>query len=404
MKAIFQVLSFDVLSKFILGVLGIILIRYMPASEYANYTFALSLVAFVTQGVSSTFNRVYILSAKKESDYGHEWSAIGLQVFLVLLIVVLGFPLYEILGGLYWLVIVLILANCALDFAKTYYQEKFNFFRFSLIELFRSVFFFLGAGVVIFNNTATVTSAAIISVQALSLLIVAWWALSSRLSEWKPTSLRGISIYAGELAHGKYTFLFAYFFIISIFAQTDIFMLKIVGDDAMIATYGSAFRYYSILSLALGAVHAVLLPMIQNSSAHDLQIVFAKHRRFLILFAAVTAIAAWLAQWGIPLVDAGKYPEATAVFRVLCVSAVISFAFSPHVNLLMRYEHFSFLFFLALTALFLHVAINIALIPAFGAVGAAISTLVATGVITLSIYLKSRQLIKKINPLEYNNQ
>ena len=98
-----------------------------------------------------------------------------------------------------------------------------------------------------------------IATQTISLLVVAWVPLHRRSATWQATSPAGIVRYGHELLRGDYTFLFAYFFVLGLFTQTDIFMLKIVGDADMLASYGSAFRYYSILSLALGAVHAVLL-------------------------------------------------------------------------------------------------------------------------------------------------
>lgn len=396
MKAVFQVLSFDVLSKLVLGVLGIALIRYMPPAEYAEYTFALSLAAFVTQSISVTFNRVYILSAPQDGGQGNEWSAIGLQAFLIVALVVLGLPLISSLGNSYWLITALILANCASDFAKTYYQRDLKFFRFSLIELSRSMLFFVGAVVLIALSEASVSSNAIISVQAVSLLVVAWWALSRRLSEWNATNIREIAAYARGLIQGKYTHLFAYFFIVGIFAQTDIFMLKIVGDETMLATYGSAFRYYSILSLALGAVHVVLLPMIQKlSSNQELRMLLAAHRRVLLLFVLVAAVAGWLAEWVIPWVDSGKYPEAITTFRILCISAVISLAFSPHANLLMRYERFRFLSFVIITALAVHIGLCLLLIPLHGASGTAVATTIAAALANVVFFFKSREQVRQ---------
>jgi len=111
-------------------------------------------------------------------------------------------------------------------------------------------------------------------------------------------------------------------------------------------------------------------------------------------FIVVVAFAGWLAEWAIPWIDAGKYPEAVTTFRILCVSAVISFAFSPHVNLVLRFERYKFLLCLILMALALNVAINLLLIPSYGAVGAAIATMVSAATVTISIYIESRKLIR----------
>lgn len=395
MKTVLQVFSFDVVSKIILGVLGIALIRYMPRNEYADYTFALSLVAFVTQSLVSTFNRIYILSTPQPDMQHAEWSSIGLQLLLVAGLAVVGLPLLASLGGLYWAIVILVAASCVSEFAKTYYQRDLKFLKFSLIELYRSLLFLGCALTLIYFCESGVTADAIVAVQAASLLAISWWALGKRLVEWKAASFSKIARFGGGLVKGEYASLFAYFFVLGIFTQTDVFMLKILGIDAMIATYGSALRYYGILSLALGSVHAVLLPMIQKSSSHqELQNLLAKHKQIVMAFVVVAAFAAWVAEWVIPWIDAGKYPEAVAAFRILCVSAVISFAFSPHVNLVMRFERFKFLLWLILVALVLNVSINLLLIPSYGAVGAAIATMVSAATVTVSIYFESRRLIR----------
>lgn len=394
MRSVVQVFSFDLMSKLILGALGIILIRYMPPSQYATYTFALSLAAFVTHGVSATFNRIYILSAQDEPRPGSEWSALALQALIISALIILGLPLLSSLGASYWLIAALILATCASEFAKTYYQRDLKFFRFSLIELARSLAFFLCAIILISVSERSVSSDEIIGAQLLSLLIVTVFALTQGAKNWNTTSLRGVMHYARSLINPDYAYLFAYLFIVGLFTQADIFMLKIIGDEMMIASYGSAFRYYSILSLALGAVHAVLLPMIQRSTNIDgIRNVLSMQRKMLVIFAAGTAFAAWLAHWMIPWVDGGKYPEAIATFRILCVSAVISFAFSPHANLLMRYKQFRFLSLTILLALAVHVALCILLIPARGAIGAATATTISAALANLAFFRRAQACI-----------
>lgn len=392
MKSVVQVLSFDLASKVILGVLGILLIRYMPASDYAEYTLALALTAFVSQSVAATFNRIYIISSPK--GHGEEWSLIGAQGLTIGLLILLGMPLIHELGQAYWLVAALVLASCMSEFAKTYYQRDLKFMRFSMVELFRSAFFFLAALGLIAASGQQPSSEGMIAVQTASLMLVAWLALFRQAPNWPSTSFSAVRERLSRIVKGDYSLLFGYFFVLGIFTQTDIFMLKIVGDEAMLATYGSAFRYYSILSLALGAVHTVLLPTIQRLSNHEeLRQVLKLHRRVLIAFAAVVVVVGWLGAWVIPWIDAGKYPSAVVTFRVLCASAIVSFAFSPHVNLLMRFERFKFLLGLILAALATHIVVSATLIPMHGALGAAISMSISTAIVTVSIYLKSRKLI-----------
>lgn len=395
MKGVFQVFSFDVVSKLTLGILGILLIRHMPSGEYADYTFAISLVAFVTQSIASPFNRIYILAGPQPELPHAEGAAIGLQVLLVTGLAVAGLPLVASLGGLYWLLAILVAASCVSEFAKTYHQRDLRFLDFSLIELYRSLLFLGCVLALIHFRGPEIGAAAVIAVQAASLLAIAWWALGGKLIAWRAAGLSGIAGLARSVLTGRHALLFAYFFVLGIFTQMDVFMLKIVGVDAMLATYGSAFRYYSILSLALGSMHTVLLPMVQKlASRAELHSLLARHRQILAGFVVIVAGAGWAAEWAIPWIDAGKYPGAVATFRILCVSAIISFAFSPHVNLIMRFERFRFLLYLILVALGVNILINLLLIPRYGASGAAFATLVSAATVTVSIYIESRRLTR----------
>jgi O-antigen/teichoic acid export membrane protein len=112
----------------------------------------------------------------------------------------------------------------------------------------------------------------------------------------------------------------------------------------------------------------------------------------LVVFIPAVALGALMAGWVLPWIDLGRYPDAVPTFRILAVSAVLSFAFSPHVNLLMKHERFRFLFILIVFALVVHVLLCLLLITRFGAPGAAAATLVGSACVTVPIYFESRRL------------
>lgn len=394
MKAVFQVFSFDLASKVLLGILGMLLIRYLPQAEYAAYTLALSLVAFSSQSLVASFNRIYIVAYQKLRLKNTEMAFFALQLLLIAGLILLGTPLSFALGSLYWVIAALAAANCFSEFSKTFFQQDLKFFTFSLIELLRSLLFFCCTLLLIYLQQHELTAGAILLIQTAALLGVSWWAIGKKLTHLKGVGFSEIARFSTEIMKGEYRYLFAYFFILGLFTQTDIFMIGILGDDSMLATYGSAFRYYSILSLALGSVHVVLLPLIQKASNdRELFALFARHKKMILMFIPAVLLAGWFAQWFIPFIDNGKYPGAVLCFRILCVSAIISFAFSPHVNLVMRFERFRFLFLLICIALALNVAINMMLIPEFGAAGVAFATLISAAAVTIPIYFRSKKLV-----------
>ncbi len=391
MKRVGQVLSLDLVSKAILGALGILLIRYMPAGEYATYTLLASIAAIVTSGVAGSLNRVYVLTAEKGRP-GEAGQALGLQFLVIVLLALVGAPLILAIGADIWLLLALVFALSSAEFAKTCYQRELAFARFSTVEVARSILFAATVLLLIWNRGSEVDAYSVLAAQTVSLAIVALVSLQTPM-KGASFKLGGVINYARRFTNRKHLELFAFFLVGGLFSQADILMLKILGDELMLATYGSAFRYYGLLSLALGAVHAVLLPTIRSSaSGAELQAILAKHRQMLVLFAGAAAFAAAAASWALPWVDGGKYPQAVGAFRILCISAVVSFAFSPHTNLLLKFEAYGFLVGSIVCALTLHIASCLVLIPAHGAMGAAASTAAAAAALNLTHFLRARRL------------
>ncbi|HBC47992.1 MAG TPA: hypothetical protein DCZ43_13165, partial [candidate division Zixibacteria bacterium] len=205
---------------------------------------------------------------------------------------------------------------------------------------------------------------------------------------------------AQTIVKGQFRYLFGYFFLFSFFGQLDVFMLRMLSNDATVATYGSAFRYYTLIIMALSSAHTVLLPMTQKAgSVSELRGIFRKFTRLVLIFAPVVILGAWASKWIIPIIDTGKYPQAVTVFRILAVSAIFSFALSPHVNLVMRFEKFKFLFLGVASAAVISVGLNIALVPKLGAVGTAISTFISFAYVNGMVYLKAKHLMKHTTTL-----
>jgi O-antigen/teichoic acid export membrane protein len=390
-RALLKVFSFNVVAKIFLGLAGILLIRYMPALDYAHYTIALSVVAVVTQTLASSFNNIYIV--------GHESLALGensnsFLAFQLLCVAILGLvtmPLVPRVAGIYGVTLALVVATLASEYSKSCFQRRQDFSRFALVEFLRAASFLVSVVTLVLVFPQYVKAWQSLVLQAACYLIV-FILLSGIRLDGDLLRIGKATRLAVQIWRGKYRFLFAYFCILSAFSQLDVFMLKAIASNIQLATYGAAFRYYTLVSLALASIHVVLLPAIQQLKSPDqLDELLAKHVRILAIFALVTGAGAWAAQWIIPAIDMGKYPDSVMVFRILAVSAILSFALSPHVNLLMRFEDFRFLTILISVALFINVTLNFPLVRSKGAVGASIATLIAYLFLNGSIFLRARR-------------
>lgn len=392
LRAVFQVLSLDLVSKVLVGISGILLIRYMPEAEYARYTLGISFAILVIGSLWAAFNRIYIIGADR-LQVADEFHFLGFQFITLGVVALLFLPLRPYMDGLYAILLLVSAAACVSEFSKSLAQREMNFGRFSAIEIARSLVQVGGVLVLLFLMPGQPRAWQVFLVQALALGVVA--AVALRRKPVLPGVLQvGSALRLGRrmIARG-YMPLFGCVCVATLLSQIDVFMLKGLSNDHQVATYGSAFRYYNLLSLALAAVHVVLLPTIQQARSPDEEdAAMSQQLRLAVAFTVPVVLSAWAAQWLIPLVDAGRYPGAVAVYQVLALSAVASFALGPHVNFLFKLEDFNFLFGLNAAAAGARVVLDMMTIPRWGALGAAIVTLVVYGCVNGLIFWRATRL------------
>jgi O-antigen/teichoic acid export membrane protein len=390
MKSVVQVFSLDLLSRIVLGVSAILLIRYMPPDQYATFTIALSATTVIGHMMTTGFNRTFIIGYNR-LGLGRAPSAfLLLQIAFIAVLAAVLVPFAARLHGLYPMGVALVLATCLAEFARTSFQCGLCFFRFSSVEILRAVVLLAGVGVLI-ATSQSIRAFDVLAVHTAALFVVFLLVFARRL-DWREFRQVGLAArWARTIAAGTYRYLFGYTILVAIMTQADVFLLRGLAGPGAVATYGSAFRYYTLLSLALGAVHTVFLPLIKSmQSEQELHRLLSRHRRLVLAFAPAVLAGAVLSRWIIPMIDMGKYPEAVTVFQILSVSSIISFAFAPHVNVLLRFEDFRYLLGLTGASLAADVVCNLMLVPRLGAAGAALATLTAFGVMNTGVYLRAR--------------
>ena len=165
-----QVFSFDMLSKGLLGAVGIALIHFMPQGEYARYTLGLSIIAVVTQTLALSFNRIYIVGYEKLRIEETPSSFLTFQLLALTGITILAFPFRSFADGTYWFIVGAIFATCLSEFSKTVFQRELKFFRYSLVEIIRTTVFVSGVVLLIFILRYDLGAWQVFVVQAAALL------------------------------------------------------------------------------------------------------------------------------------------------------------------------------------------------------------------------------------------
>jgi len=392
LSSIAQVLSYSLVANIFGGITSIIIIRMMSPDQFAAYTVVIAIISVLEGIIVSAFNRIFIVGYKR-FDIGEEMGAFFAAQLVVL--IVLWLAIWPFKGGtptLYVLALLLALALCATEFLRTAYQRVLRFNRFSQVLLVKSMFFLAMLGAIMLCGAHMQAWHAVLA-QALAALTVSLPLIIRRkmLNNFfhLNTALKTIC----SILSGEYIYLFVYLFVLAFFSQISVFMLNTLSDKQNLATYGSAFRYYGFLLIGLNSVKSVYVPVIQNAlTGAEINKIFHKHRQLILLSLPIFFFGCLISNWVIPLIDQGKYPDAPVVFQVLSLSALVSFAFSPHITVLMKSERFLFLMILIVIGFSLNIIINYLFIPTYGALGAAYSTLIAYGFVNSGFFVYSRKI------------
>ncbi|MCO5297512.1 MAG: polysaccharide biosynthesis C-terminal domain-containing protein [Fimbriimonadaceae bacterium] len=382
----------DLVSKGMLGVTALLSIRYIAdPAQYALFTLAISAVTLTSQVLASSFNTIFVVAADKLGLADGPSRFLAFQLLAVLVLGALALPLAPRVGWVYPLGIALAIGYCMSEFTKSQSQHALDFRRFSIIELSRSGLFLTGQLILLVLASFHLVAWEILAVQAASLWVVFVLFMRGRVKAIHVMDVRAGLEVAKTVLGSPFRLLFVQSAVVAVLMQVDVWMLHALGNAHAVATYGSAYRYYTLAMMVSTSMRAILLPTVQRApTAAALDALFRKQLRVLAMIAPVVLVLAVGASWWIPLIDAGRYPGAVEVFRILSVSALVSVAFNPHMSVLLRFEDFRFTVGASLGALLIAVSLHSVLIPRFGEAGAAVATLVAFSCLNGAAFWRSR--------------
>lgn len=184
--------------------------------------------------------------------------------------------------------------------------------------------------------------------------------------------------------------LIGYLFALATLSRLNVFMLSHLSTEEELANYGVAYRYYSLVLLLLGSIHAVLRPKFSRVEMQDVE----RQRSFTLRWLRYTiwlffplAIADLIGKPVFTWLNGGQYEKAFYVFVVFSVGIWFSLMFSPLSNVLMSRKKFRFLFFLALVGLAANFTSNYLAIPLWGGYGAALVTVLSYNIVIQGLSL-----------------
>lgn len=393
MKTIFKVFSADMAAKFVAMVTSILLIRYMSDTNYAAYTIFVASTNIFSQIAISSFGKMYIVDHAKLK--GKESTLLSMEMMLSILIAGVFWYIQPVVRSNILVLVLLMVSTCIFSYARVLYQQQCKFRVYTILEIIRvTSFFVLVVGGHYFIKIE-LSALVVIIFQIISLMLCIPF-LNKKKTMIDLFNKPDYKSLFGFIFEKEQLYLFAYAALMAILLQIDVLALKTWSSDYYVSTYSSALKYYNMMLLLLNTVNSVLLPKITSEGNYkEIKKMYKQQDILSFILIGGIAIAIIVAPFILPIIDGGKYPEAIGVFRILCISALLSFWGSPYNNLLIKEKKYFSICIRFIIGIIVAIAGNYFLIPRAGVVGTAIITLISYGIVNLSSRVQAKKIINK---------
>lgn len=156
-------------------------------------------------------------------------------------------------------------------------------------------------------------------------------------------------------------------------ARIDIFMLSGLGSAAEAGIYAAALQLCAAAAILSQAVVTTILPKAAAfRTASEMRSHLRRCARYGPLILAVLLLVLPLSPWLLPWLLGAAYGRTVPVFDLLFASALFTLATNPILMLAFPLGEVRLFALASLTQVGLRVPLNVFVIPAFGAVGAAV--------------------------------
>jgi len=183
-----------------------------------------------------------------------------------------------------------------------------------------------------------------------------------------------------------------------IYFQSDVILLKYLSGPQAAGIYNVAFVVIAAVYLLPSVIYQkFLLPKLHRWANHD-RIRFYQVYRFgntamLSLGVGAMLVLLLIMPWGIPFLFGDDYERSVDVIMVLAICVPVRFFSSSAGAFLSTQDHMKNKVYIMAFAAALNLILNVIVIPMFGYVGAAITTLVTEVVLMVMLHYYARKFI-----------
>ena len=408
----YHVFGSSVINKVIAFASSIVLVRILTKSEYGVYSYADNIIKLFTlaSGLGVTSGVLQICSEVTDEDERSRLYSVGCRIGFyanlvlagIIIIVGLFVPL-PINGGNKLLLVMCLIPFTALlsDLQRTYLRTQLRNKEFSYANTFNTVLTFIGAVLLswLFRTVGLVSAYYIAAICTFFLIMIRWdvpFSIRKKaVSRDKIKQILNISIISmmnNGLTHLMYLL--------------DVFVLGIsVRQEAVIASYKIATLIPSALAFIPSSIIIYVYPYFARNRMNK-RWVKRNYVRLTVYVGALNfLIAAGLILFAplvIKIFFGAQYLDALVPFRILSASFAVSGTFRIITgNLLVTQRKLKFNLFTGVLSGVINTALNVVMINKWGAVGAALATIIT--VIIISV-LNVWYLLRTINAIPETDQ
>ena len=393
---IVKIIISNFFSKGIIGIVSLLIMKYMAYNEYADFTYFLSISSILIGIFVTSINGIFIVKHKSLNLEGEEYNLAIIQVIFVISMIILLQLMYSMKLNIFIALSILCVVICLSEFAKTYYQQKMIFSKYIMIEISRNMCYLILILGYLFLYSFELLAISVIFLNAISYIVGIIFNINFQYIEKCKCDIKQLQNIVYKLFNGQSKYLFLYNALLAVLAQLNIFIIRNYGTAEQLASYGVAFQFYNIFILILSAISVVFFPGVQKiQNQHEIKLFFSFLRKVVGIMSVFIIICDFFIINFMDWYFRGRYESAIDVFIVFSILSGFSVALSPYMSIVMKFARFKEVFYVTLIIIIIYIITCCHVFFEFDIFGLSIMFLCSYTSLNLWGYFKEKKLLEK---------
>lgn len=407
-------LTLDKIVRLLLGlVIGIWMARALGPAQFGQFNYAIAYVALFSSIATLGLDGIVVRNLVQTPDaknliLGSAFTLKTIGSLLAIFLCITSIFLVEPDNPQIRILVAVIafgLIFQAFDVADFWFQSRVAS-KYTVIARMPSLFIFSCARILFILGAASLTAFAWAQTLELALgaagLVIVYRHLGNSIAKWRP-------VFAGAVALIRESWpLILAGLSVMLYMKIDIVMLGKMSGDTETGLYSAASRlsegFYFLPMIITSSLAPMLLHARASGPVHYRQSMLKLYVLMVRLSLAIAMPMAILSPFLIQLLFGSDYDRSAAIFRVHVWTAIAVFLGVASSQYLTNEGQQKTSLYRTLVGLIVNVFLNLLLIPVYGAMGAAVSTLISYFMATFSIFItpsgaeQGKLMLKAMNP------